>query len=97
MTRPTKKVTLPFTGKEVEIITYFTRGEKQKIRLAVFGEGKMSVENQEIDAKNMFANKDKALELGVKSLTLEEINDLPEEDGEFLEKEIDNLSVVKKK
>jgi hypothetical protein len=97
MERPVKKILLPITQKEVEIITYFTRGEKQEIQKTLMAGAKMIGNEPQIDLSATFESKNKALEIAVKNMPLSEINDLPEEDGDFLEKEVDTISQPKKK
>ena len=102
--RETRKVILPKTKKEVEIVTYITAGEEYKIEemnakaLSVSG----SMNGKEVDQKMSF---DPTTPLKIKKLKIEIVaktisgeifsweryEELPREDGRFLFDEAEKL------
>lgn len=93
MERETKKIKLPITEKEVEMKTYITGRELRQIK-SVFlnavnldGDGKTGSINGSItdEAEN------KAFEVIVVSMKLDEILDLPSRDYEVIVKEVDKV------
>lgn len=103
MERPTKKIQLPISGKEAEIVSYFTRGEKQEIQKILYSSAKMSQgaegkgSNIDFSMVSALDSKNKALELAVKNMSIDEINNLPDEDADLIEVEVDKISQPKKK
>jgi len=95
MSRETKKITLPVTGKEIEIYTYITGGEKRQITEILTSGLSADVTGQakgEIPLSVVYVANDKALELLSVGITLEEINVLPSKDYDFLLAEINKVS-----
>ena len=85
--RSTKKVILPVTKKEVEIYTYITGGEKRQINEILTDGIKADLTGQakgEVSLSVVYKSNDKALELLVRGMTVEEIKDLPSTDYDFL-------------
>lgn len=92
--RETKKIKLSATGKEVEIYTYITGGEKRQINeilTANLSADMTGSAKGEIPLSVVYKANDKALELLV-LLPIEEINNLPNSDYEFLIGEVNKIT-----
>jgi len=107
MERETKKIVLPQSKLEVEIVTYLTWGEKEKVQDVI-----MSGANIE-DAKNgkigfdtgaVLKSKYALLEIAVKSIkngdeninySKDWIDNLSSEDGDYLMNELDEIGKKK--
>ena len=95
MNRETKKINLPVTGKEVEIYTYISGGEKRQLNEILTSGISADVSGQakgEIPLSSVYKANDKALDLLVINLSIEEINDLPSGDYDFLLEEVNKIS-----
>ena len=104
--RTTTTITLPTTGKKVEIIEYFTRGERIEIEKALVSKAKIDMvdgrQNLSFDPIASIEQREKTVlmavkKIGDKTATQEMINELPEEDGAFLEEAVMNIGKDKKK
>lgn len=95
MERETKKIKLPVSEKEVEIYTYITGGEKRQLNEILMSGISADVSGQakgEIPLSSVYKANDKALELLVRNLKIEEINNLQSVDYDFLTAEINKIS-----
>ena len=94
-TRETKKVILPYTKKEVDIYTYITGGEKRKIT-EILTEGiKADLNGKaqgDIALSVVYKANDMTLTLLVPSMKIEEINDLPVTDYDFLLAQVNDIT-----
>jgi len=94
-TRETKKIILPITKQEVEIYTYITGGEKRQLNeiltLGISADASGQPKG-EIPISSVYKANDKALELLTATLKIEEINNLPVGDYDFLLAEVNKVS-----
>jgi hypothetical protein len=93
--REIKKIILPITNKEVEIYTYITGGEKRQITEILTGGISADITGTakgDIALSTVYKANDKALELLVKTLSEQEIKDLPSRDYDFLLSEVNLIS-----
>ncbi len=107
MDRETRKIVLPKSGCEVEIITFLTWGENEKVQNIMMGGAKLeNVQSGEVgfDAGVMLKSKYALLEIAVKGIKCGEevkqyskdwMDNLSVEDGEFLYNEIDEAGKKK--
>jgi len=94
-TRDTKKITLPITNQIVEIYTYITGGEKRQLNEILTNGISADATGQpkgEIPISSVYKANDKALELLVITLKIEDINNLPSGDYDFLLLEVNKIS-----
>jgi hypothetical protein len=92
MDRPTKKIILPITKKEVEIYTYITGGEKRQINEILTAGISADTSGQikgDIPLSVVYKANDKALELLVLHVVA---NDLPSTDYDFLLNEVNQIT-----
>lgn len=108
MERPTQTVELPISGLKAEVITYWTWSDKQEIAKAIIGDTTIDPTNKEvgeIKASNGIDLNKRALELGIKSLTdgngnevpVSEVFDLPNDDVELIVAKLQELDKGTKK
>jgi len=109
MDRETKKIILPLSKCEVEIITFLNWGEKEKIQDIIMSGAK--IEDAQtgkvgLDAGVMLKSKYALLEVAIKNIKCGEevktyskdwIDNLRIEDGDFLNEELEKLNELKKK
>lgn len=98
--RELREITLPVSGKKVDIITYYERGERVQIENIMYEDAKMRATGGEPDVEFSVANtakqRDKALEIAVRTIdgqkaTMQMINKLRNKDAMYLEKEVANI------
>ncbi len=99
--RETRKITLPISQSEVEIITYYERGERTQLEAVIHEHGKMEMKMEngkpvptvQLDMAGQARQRDKAIEIAVVTIdgekaTMQKINKLRNKDALFLEAEI---------
>ena len=96
--RATTFLDLPITEQKAEVITYFTRGETQEIQKVIFSKSTVGADGKpSIDMLATIDSNNRALELAVKNMTMQQIDDLPVEDARVIEEYVNSLSTPKKK
>jgi len=99
MERLTKKFNLPISKQEVEIITYLTWGEKEKIQDVMISGAKIEdAQSGKVgfDTGAMLKSKYALFEVAVKNIggkiyTRELMDNLPADDGDLIVKELENI------
>jgi len=99
MERLTKKFNLPISKQEVEIITYLTWGEKEKIQDVMISGAKIEdAQSGKVgfDTGAMLKSKYALFEVAIKKIgdskyTRELMDNLPADDGDLIVKELENI------
>ncbi len=98
--RETKNIKLP-SGKIVEVFSFFTFGERQKINEVLFKDTFFSPNNPEnvkFSAKNLFTSQKIAAEIILKTGKNDiKFDELGEEDGNFIVEYTNSISTPEKK
>jgi len=112
MERPTVEVKLPISGIKAEVFTYYLRGERKQIEAIMLESAEWepskrgSPKLKSIDATYRSKMEDKAIMLAVKKLsgkdgkeikvTIEVLDNLPDDDFEILQKALPARKAKKK-
>jgi len=98
MTRPTKLIELPVSKQKAEIVTYYTERENDEIKAFFLDDSIITKDGIEgIKGNLTVLSKNKALELGVKNMTIDEVLDLPADDAKIITEALNNGGEIKKK
>lgn len=102
--RDTKTITLPITKQKVEIVSFLTWGDKQKIEGALYGGIETTGQSVSFNGASLLESKYTAIEVAVQSITNGQekitfsrdwLNELPVQDGDFLFEAVDELGKKK--